>query len=422
VASLLARTGGALLEVDLASRRAQRVTDASWRVAHIAAQGDTVSLIRGGRQMNYEDSTRRGFVSARTLVRDVAGWHARDSAQFAPQLFHPAGAVAASDRYIVGVSESLDSPPELAVVDRATGRAEVVTALNPALAAVPRGAIRLVTWKSARGDTWNAHLVTPVGYVPGKRYPAVVMVMDMSYNDEYVLDGRFYKSTYPIQALANRGVVVLMTYYPRVFFDEYEQPPQREIVLTGTDGAFEYLVREGLADSTRIGITGFSYAGYVTQYAITQSRHRYAAAIAIDNFDASYVSYILVSTPSVSSGIERLYGGGPYGSAQATWLREAPGFNAANVRTPLLLEEHSTHMPGEPGTRFFGWEPYSALRLLGKPVELVRYPYGEHVLQQATEQYSQAHRHVDWLCFWLKDEIDPAPWKAEQYERWRAMR
>jgi hypothetical protein len=29
---------------------------------------------------------------------------------------------------------------------------------------------------------------------------------------------------------------------------------------------------------------------------------------------------------------------------------------------------------------------------------------------------------VDWLTFWLKGEMDPAPSKRDQYRRWTAMR
>jgi len=30
--------------------------------------------------------------------------------------------------------------------------------------------------------------------------------------------------------------------------------------------------------------------------------------------------------------------------------------------------------------------------------------------------------NVDWFCFWLKGEEDPAPAKVEQYARWRDLR
>jgi hypothetical protein len=346
-----------------------------------------------------------------------------DSTEFASELFNAGSGVTASDRAVVGISENVDRIPQLTVFDRRTKTTRVITALNPTLKELPRGAIRRVKWTSARGDEWDAHLVTPVGYVPGRRYPAVVMVMDMGYNDQYVLDGRFYKASYPIQALANRGIVVLMTYFPRVFSENYVKPVERDIILSGTDGAFEYLVREGVADSARIGITGFSHSGYVVQYSIAQSRHRYAAAIAIDNFDGGYIGYIVFNHISTMNGVEDFYGGTPFGPAISTWLREAPPFTPQRVRTPVLFEEHGSRpLSVTPGSNVLGWESYTGLRRLGKPAELVRYTYGQHILEKPLERFSSMHRQVDWLTFWLKDEIDPMPSKQDQYRRWGAMR
>jgi dipeptidyl aminopeptidase/acylaminoacyl peptidase len=417
-----ARSAGGVIEVDLLSRRPRAVADGIWQIAHVARNGDTISLTRQG-QRGSAGGTGRTGVQIRTLIRDADTWRTADSTELASDLFNTWGALTASDRLVVGINETLDTAPELAVFDRSSGRSAVITALNPGLRTLPRGSIRRVEWTSSRGDVWEAHLVTPVGYSPGSRYPAVVMIMDMSYRDGYVLDGRFYKSSYPVQALANRGFVVLMTYFPPVFFEHYVKPAEREIILAGTDGAFEYLVNQGLADSTRIGITGFSHAGYVTQYAITQSAHRYAAAIAIDNFNASYVSYIIFNFRSTMNAMDDYYGGHPFGPAMATWQREAPGFAAARVRTPLLLEQHGSGPLGEiPTTNIAAWETYAALSRLGKPVELVAYRYGQHILEKPMEQYSSAHRQADWLSFWLKDEVDPSEAKGAQYRRWRSMR
>jgi len=422
VAARSARSAGGVVEVDFSSGRTRLVTDGVWQIAHVSNGGDTLSLTRQGQRGSAAGVGRTG-VSARTFVRDDAGWRLADSTEYAFDIFHTWGAVTATDRLVVGVNETLDSAPELAVVDRRTGRGAVITSLTPGLAKLPRGAIRRVEWKSSRGDVWEAHLVTPVGYNQGTRYPAVVMIMDMSYRDSYVLDGRMYKSSYPVQALANRGFVVLMTYFPPVFFEHYVKPAEREIILTGTDGAFEYLVHEGLADSTRIGITGFSHAGYVTQYAITHSAHRYAAALAMDNFNASYVGYIIFNYRSTMNAMEDFYGGSPFGPTLSQWQKEAPGFASAKVRTPLMLQVHGSGRLGEtPTSNIASWESYAALSRLGKPVELVRYAYGQHILEKPIEQYSAASRQIDWLTFWLKDETDPSPDKREQYRRWQGMR
>ena len=419
----LSRSLGGVLEIDVPSRNSRLVIDGTWRIARVASRGDTVTVIRAlGYPANLDSAARRG-VSSRTLVRDQGNWRMIDSTDFATDLFNSGSAVVANDMVVVGINETLDRAPQLMLFDRRTKTSRAVTSLNPTLSEIPRGAIRRVKWKSSRGDEWEAHLVTPVGYVQGRRYPAVIMVMDMGYNDQYVLDGRFYKAAYPIQALANRGVVVLMTYFPRVFTQNYVKPIEREIILTGADGAFEYLVHEGLADSTKIGITGFSHAGYVVQYSLTKSRHRYAAAVAIDNFDGSYVSYIVYNHVTNMNGIDEFYGGSPFDSAMTTWQREAPGFTAARVRTPLLLELHGSNRLGRtPTSVVSGWETLTALRRLGKPVELVRYTYGIHILEKPLERYSSMHRQVDWLTFWLKGEIDPAPSKGDQFRRWTTMR
>jgi dipeptidyl aminopeptidase/acylaminoacyl peptidase len=416
-----ARSAGGVLVVDVSSRTARPVLDGVWQFAHVSQNGDTVSLTRPGQRGSTTGAGRSG-VSTRRLVREGREWRVTDSTSYTSELFHTWGAVTASDQIVVGIHETLDSAPELAVVDRRSGRGAVITSLNPALRTLPRGSINRVEWKSSRGDVWEAHLVTPVGYKPGSRYAAVIMIMDMSYRDGYVLDGRMYKSAYPVQALANRGMVVLMTYFPPVFFEHYVRPLEREIILAGTDGAFEYLVREGLADSARIGITGFSHAGYVTQYAITHSSHRYAAAIAMDNFNASYLSYIIFNFRSTMNAMEDYYGGSPFGAAITTWQKEAPGFAVARVRTPLLLEQHGSGRLGEtPTSNISSWETFAGLSRLGKPVELIRYRYGQHILEKPMEQYSSARRQVDWLSFWLKDEVDGSDAKVEQYRRWKAM-
>lgn len=419
----LSQTAGGVIEIDAASRNSRLVIDGIWRIARVASHGDTVTVIRALGYPAHGDSAARRGVSARTLVRDSGKWRMTDSTDLATDLFNSASAVTANDLAVVGISETLDRAPQLTLFDRRTRNARAVTSLNMTLGDLPRGAIKRVSWSSSRGDEWEAHLVTPVGYVKGRRYPAVIMVMDMGYNDQYVLDGRFYKAAYPVQALSNRGIVVLMTYFPRVFTKNYVKPVEREIILTGTNAAFEYLVREGLADSAKIAITGFSHSGYVVQYALSQSSHRYAAAVAIDNFDAGYVNYIVFNHITNMNSIDEFYGGYPFGPAMTMWQQEAPGFRPGSVRTPLLLEEHGSNRLGRiPNSTIFGWETYTGLRRLGKPVELVRYAYGQHILERPRERYSSMHRQVDWLTFWLKGETHPAPSKADQYRRWTSLR
>lgn len=68
------------------------------------------------------------------------------------------------------------------------------------------------------------------------------------------------------------------------------------------------------------------------------------------------------------------------------------------------------------------WEPYAALRYLNKPVDLIVLGEGTHVLTNPAQRMVSQGGTVDWFRFWLKEEEDPDPAKAEQYDRWRELR
>jgi dipeptidyl aminopeptidase/acylaminoacyl peptidase len=68
------------------------------------------------------------------------------------------------------------------------------------------------------------------------------------------------------------------------------------------------------------------------------------------------------------------------------------------------------------------WEPYAALRYLNKPVDLVILDSDEHVLTYPAARMASQGGTVDWFRFWLKDEEDSNPAKAQQYARWRHLR
>src|SRR5260370_20392629 len=68
------------------------------------------------------------------------------------------------------------------------------------------------------------------------------------------------------------------------------------------------------------------------------------------------------------------------------------------------------------------WEPYAALRYLKKPVDLLTVNSDEHVFTNPVSRLVSQGSTVDWFRFWLKDEEDPSPAKADQYARWRELR
>jgi hypothetical protein len=109
-----------------------------------------------------------------------------------------------------------------------------------------------------------------------------------------------------------------------------------------------------------------------------------------------------------------MYGGPPCGATFQAWLDYAPAFSAHRVRTPLLMQYHDKVCMAA--------EFYSALVTQGKPVELVLFPEGKHVLELPLQRVGSMQGSVDWFRFWLQGYENPKPQYSGQYARWRALR
>jgi len=69
------------------------------------------------------------------------------------------------------------------------------------------------------------------------------------------------------------------------------------------------------------------------------------------------------------------------------------------------------------------WEPYAALRLMGKPVDLqVVNAEDEHVLTNPKAQAASQGLNVDWFRFWLQGYERHNSEDPDQYKRWEHLR
>jgi dipeptidyl aminopeptidase/acylaminoacyl peptidase len=302
------------------------------------------------------------------------------------------------------------------MVNLKTGKLHVVARLNPSLERKPLGEVTELHWGNRYGDRTNGFLLKPVGYVKGKRYPTLVIT--------YWFEGRFvaeaeWITSYPAQLFSRDGFAVLMVNYPR-----YTDWPGNNFVLgsravgysplAGIERGIDLLVEEGIADSTRLGILGWSYGGFLGQFALANTRRFKAASIGADG-DYNPGAYWLLGRRAFRKNYERVMGGPPYGETLKNWIAFSPAYNAGRVEAPVLMEYSGAEA-------FLGLEMSSAYRSHGVPVELIIYPDEGHVLTRPLHRYHSMQRNLDWFNFWLQGREDPAPDKAPQYERLRALR
>lgn len=300
---------------------------------------------------------------------------------------------ATNGRIVVGVNESPTVPSELAAFDLSRRTLSVLTEVNAHLGAVRHAPAEAVTWSGPISETSKGYLFRPLDAEPGRRYPLVILLDDgcITYGDPpYMMaGGLFHLNSHPVQALAAAGIAVLYTAEPAALqlSDRSGESKEGQIMIAHVENAIEYLDKLGLIDTARVGLAGWSRAGYHTDYVVLHGKRRLAAAITEDG------------------GTWEYHENRPYTDAELL-----------GIRTAFLMIPH-----GPAALVSYGGN-VDRLRAMGKPVELLYLPTASHSAERPSDRTASLGVSLDWYRFWLQDHEDPSPEKARLYERWRALR
>jgi dipeptidyl aminopeptidase/acylaminoacyl peptidase len=169
--------------------------------------------------------------------------------------------------------------------------------------------------------------------------------------------------------------------------------PSRD-VLAGVDS----LVADGLADPDRLGLTGGSYGGYLTNWILAHDRRFRAAMTCRSVTDMS----TLFLTGDLSSGdwARTEYGAAPWEDF-AGLHEHSPLKYAENIRTPLLIQHSERDLRTTVGQ---AEALFTILRSLRRPVRLMRVPDETHELTRSGTPFRRVEnlRQVrDWFVHFL---------------------
>jgi dipeptidyl aminopeptidase/acylaminoacyl peptidase len=318
-----------------------------------------------------------------------------------------------SDDVDLVVRQTLNDPPTLWAVNRDTGKGDEIWDPNPQFTHIQLGQVSVYHWKDRTGYEWTGGLVKPVGYVHGKRYPLVLQMYNFV-DDEFMTDGTD-PTAFAARELASVGFVVLQIQRKPIHtLDDAEVQGH----LEGYRSAIEHLAKDGLIDTHKVGVVGFSWTCWYVENALIKAPNMFAAATIADGVDHSYMGYHLfdISSPALEEQDDKIIGAKPFSEGLKKWLEFAPGFHLDQVETPLRIEAiNPLSLLGE-------WEIYSSLAMQNKPVDIIYFPKGTHVHQKPLERFESQQGDVDWMRFWLQGYEDPDPAKETQYERWEHLR
>ena len=292
--------------------------------------------------------------------------------------------------YTVGVHEA---PPEVytANIDGTNERklTDVHAAITSQIAFSKGETLR---WPSYDGTQIEGWLLYPYGYDASKGpYPLIVV----SHGGPHSATG--YSFDFKKQFFAANGYFVLDTNFRSStgYGDAFKWATwgewgkkDGEDVVSGVD----YVLKRFPIDPRRVGHTGHSYGGFMTNWLITQYPDKVAAAITgagITNWISDY------GTADIYRTKETEFFGTPWdAAARDRMIKQSPLTYAGNVKTPTLFVhgEVDQRVPYEEGEQM-----YFALKRRGIPAKMIQYAGQPHGI---AGHWNNVHRMINELKWW----------------------
>jgi dipeptidyl aminopeptidase/acylaminoacyl peptidase len=298
------------------------------------------------------------------------------------------GTAAAGGRHWALVLGSSDTPGDLCHFDAATGALTTLYAPNDALLqGLALGETEEFWCDAFDGRRLQGWIVKPPGFDPAKKYP---MVLEIHGGPHTAYGCGFY---HEFHHLAGAGYVVLFTNprgstsYGAEFANviQYKYPGDDVLDLLS---CVDTLLARGYVDEKRMGITGGSGGGLLTNWIIAHT-HRFAAAVTqrcVSDWASMYYSsdFALFSTHWFKK---------PPFEDPAEYAERSPATYASRIETPLMVihSEDDWRTPIHEGEVMF-----RALKQQKKTVVMVRFPGESHELSRSgmPSRRAQNQHHI----------------------------
>ncbi|MHB8446477.1 MAG: S9 family peptidase [Rudaea sp.] len=286
-------------------------------------------------------------------------------------------------------------PAELYVMDSTRAKPRRLTDVNAFAAKLDLGRSESLQWQGPDGFTEDGVLTYPPGFDKGKKYPLVLQIHG---GPEAASVMRFSPLT---QLLAAAGYVVfepnyrgstnLGDAYQHAIFRDTGAGPGKDVMA-----GVEAVQKLGFVDANRIGVSGWSYGGYMTTW-LTGHYAVWKAAVS----GAALTDWVMDYTISYyQTGDVYFFGGSPWNAKYADiWREQSPIRYAANVKAPTLIlgDVGDNNVP-----LVNSYEWYHALRDNGVDVQFYAYPANTHFPGDIVQTVDVYRRWVGWMQKYLK--------------------
>jgi dipeptidyl aminopeptidase/acylaminoacyl peptidase len=326
--------------------------------------------------------------STRTLWKGSEGVHAFGN--FPDFSISKGGDIAATEL------SSYNSPPE--IFAGPPGEWRPLTNNNVALRA-NWGKAESVEWTS-EGFTVQGWLIPPAKVEAGEKYPMIMLIHGgPSSVTTSEWSASFGMSRAIVAALSVRGYYVLLP-NPRGSYGQGEEFTRANVKdfghgdLRDNLAGIDAVVKKYPIDAARLGVTGWSYGGFMTMWTVTQT-DRFRAAVAgagIANWQSYYGQNL------IDQWMIPFFGASIYDDP-GVYEKSSPIRFIKNVKTPTLVivGERDAECPASQSYEF-----WHALKTLSVPTKLIVYPAEGHLFIDPKNQIDRLEQTVAWFDKYLR--------------------
>ncbi|MDP2481171.1 MAG: S9 family peptidase [Candidatus Palauibacterales bacterium] len=305
------------------------------------------------------------------------------------------GASVSNGGAVAFIGTTAGQPGQLYYLASPSAKPRQLTHFNAFLDSLHLGRVDTVAWTGPGGFHEDGVLTYPPDFHKGTKLPLVLVVHG---GPEGASTARF--SPLP-QLLAARGYLVfepnyrgsinLGDAYQHAIYRDTGEGPGKDVMA-----GLAAVERLGVVDTTRIGVSGWSYGGYMTTW-LTGHYQVWKAAVA----GAALTDWVMDYTIAFyQQGDLYFFGGSPWMEKDwQIWRDQSPIQSARNVTAPTLVMGDIGD-PNVPVVNSFEW--YHAIRDNGVETEFWAYPADSHFPGDIVRTTDVYRRWIDWMDRHLK--------------------
>ena len=311
-------------------------------------------------------------------------------------------------KYVYSFSD-YDTPADLWVGFVDGSEPVRLTHANPQINELQLAEMRVIQWESHDGMMIEGLLHLPIGYEEGDMVPLILNIhggpagsFTNSFRASYHIHaGLGYASLSP-NVRGSSGYTDYLREGNTFARDDGIGFGDFQDLMTGVDK----VIADGIVDSTRMGVRGWSYGGILGGWTITQTDRFKAASIGAGVYD-----WTSEYGPGFNNDVRLWHiGGTPWDNGEA-WRNQSALTHANNIVTPTLLIHgaNDTTDTEQQSMMFF-----TAIKDIGKaPVRYIKFPREPHGFREPKHQRIRDIEEIRWMQQYVLG-VEWEPWERPE--------